>query len=339
MSKRLAERWLNQLWYHHQRLALLFWPLSFLYCLVIRLRRWLYQQGILKPEKLPVPVIVVGNLTAGGTGKTPLVLWLAAFLQKAGYQPGIICSGYGGNTTAQPRTVVPGSDPADVGDESVLLAARSGCPVIACRNRLAAAKMLLQQCNCDVVLSDDGLQHYRLQRDIEILLLDAARGLGNGYCLPAGPLREPASRLQTVDLVVSKGQSPLANWCMLARCHRAYAISAPETAISLQALQPRTVRAIAGLANPQSFFDCLRAAGLELVENAFPDHHQYAASELEFGDDLAVLMTEKDAVKCRFLQRENYWAVPLDIEMNDNFGKTLLALLPEHPSMRHKNRG
>lgn len=339
MSKRLAERWLNQLWYHHRLLALLLWPLSFLYCLASRLRSWLYQKGILKTEKLPVPVIVVGNLTAGGTGKTPLVLWLAAFLQKSGYQPGIICSGYGGSATAVPRTVESGSDPAAVGDESILLAERSGCPVIACRNRLAAAKMLLQQYNCDVVLSDDGLQHYRLQREIEILLLDAARGLGNGYCLPAGPLREPARRLQTVDLVVSKGESPLANWCMLASCHRAYAISAPETAITLQALQARTVRAVAGLANPESFFDCLRAAGLELVESAFPDHHQYTASELEFGDDLAVLMTEKDAVKCRFLQRENFWAVPLDIDMHDNFGKTLLALLQKQPSMRRSNSG
>ncbi len=339
MIKRLAEGWLNRIWYQAKLPALLLWPLSLIFCLAVRLRIWLYEQNLLKSEKLAVPVIVVGNLTVGGTGKTPLVLWLATFLRKAGYRPGIICSGYNGQATAQPLNVVPSTDPQQAGDEAVLLAQRSSCPVVACRDRLAAAGKLLQQHSCDVLLSDDGLQHYRLQRDIEILLIDASRGLGNGYCLPAGPLREPAKRLQTADLVVSKGRSPLADWHMQTRCSSAYPLNQPGKLIALDAFLPGKIRAVAGLANAESFFKCLRAAGLEVVEAGFSDHHAYLPAELDFGDNLPVLMTEKDAVKCRLLRLENCWAVALEIQLNDAFGKTLLRLLTNHASLRKTDIG
>ena len=322
-----VERWLNKLWYQYKLPALLLWPLSFLYCLLVRIRSWLYQQKLLKSEKLAVPVIVVGNLTVGGAGKTPLVLWLAAFLRESGYQPGIICSGYRGQGTEKPLNVNPESDPESAGDEAILLAKRSHCPVIACRDRVAAARDLIQKTSCNLVICDDGLQHYRLRRDIEILLIDADRGFGNGFCLPAGPLREPVKRLQSVDIVVSKGVSSLADWHMQYACHTVYALDDPQKSMALTEFRQQTIHAVAGIANPAGFFALLRAAGLNVLEEAFPDHHKFLPSELKFDDDLSVLMTEKDAVKCRLLDTANCWVVPLDIQMSDNFDKLVLSHL------------
>jgi tetraacyldisaccharide 4'-kinase len=327
MMRTVFERCFNKLWYHYKLPALLLWPVSFLYCLVVRLRIWLYQQNILKSEKPAVPVIVVGNLTVGGTGKTPLVLWLAIFLRESGYLPGIICSGYRGQGIGKPLSVNQESDPESVGDEAVLLAKRSNCPVVACRDRVSAARELMRQDGCNLVLCDDGLQHYQLQRDIEILLLDAERGFGNGYCLPAGPLREPVKRLKSVDFVVSKGRSTLAKWHMETVCNTAYALENPHKIKTLTDFRQQTIHAIAGIANPSAFFTSLRTAGLTILEEPFPDHHQFLPGELKFDDHLPVLMTEKDAVKCRLLETSNCWVVPLEIQMPDNFGTLLLSYL------------
>lgn len=207
--KKSWRRWFEDAWYKEMYISAWFMPLSMLYVDVIRLRRFFYRIGILKKTKLPVPVIIVGNITVGGTGKTPLVIWLADFLKQQGYKPGIISRGYAGNAGNTPLEVNAESDPALVGDEAVVLAGRCGCPVTVATSRVAAAKQLLANHACDVIISDDGLQHYALQRDIEIVVIDGQRRFGNGYCLPVGPLREPPERVREADLVVVNGGNEL----------------------------------------------------------------------------------------------------------------------------------
>lgn len=207
MIRARIARWLEDAWYGEMYLSALIMPLSLLYLDAIRLRRWLYKIGFKASTRLPVPVIVVGNLTVGGTGKTPLVLWLAQLLSENGYRPGIVSRGYAGKAEPAPVIVRSDSNPAEVGDEALLLAQRSSCPVAVNPNRPAAAQLLLERFACDVIICDDGLQHYALQRDIEIAVVDGRRRFGNGYCLPAGPLREPQTRLREVDFIVSNGEA------------------------------------------------------------------------------------------------------------------------------------
>jgi len=208
MKKSLA-RWFEDAWYKEMYISTWFMPLSMFYVDVIRLRRWLYKTGRLQRVRLPVPVIIVGNLTVGGTGKTPLVVWIVEYLTQQGYKPGVISRGYAGDANQLPQTVTADSDPAEIGDEPLLLARRCACPVVIGANRPAAAKHLLAHNDCDVIISDDGLQHYALQRDIEIAVIDGERRFGNGYCLPVGPLREPQERIKEVDLVVVNGGDEL----------------------------------------------------------------------------------------------------------------------------------
>lgn len=310
--------WFLRRWYLSGYSAWYLRPLAALFGLVASARRRRQQQKAAL-ERLPVPVIVVGNIAVGGTGKTPCVIWLAEQLKKWGWRPGIISRGYGGRSGSWPRRVTSFSDPADVGDEAVLIARATGCPVTVGPDRMVDARSLLANENVDILISDDGLQHYRLPRDLEIVVVDASRGLGNGHLLPAGPLREPPSRLREVGLVVVNGRG----W--KAPVERSLTMElVPGQAQSLKGVERRalagfsgnTVHAVAGIGNPARFFSMLSRHGIQLVMHPFPDHHPFRASDLEFGDELPVLMTEKDAVKCAKFASERHWVVPVTAQVD-----------------------
>jgi tetraacyldisaccharide 4'-kinase len=319
-------RRLDHYWYRNSPWLWLLWPLSMLFCLLVVLRRRLYRAGLLSSHRLPVPVIVAGNITVGGSGKTPLVLWLADYLKQQGYRPGLISRGYGGQAGHWPQPVLAGSDPAQVGDEALLLVRRSGCPMVVGPDRVAAARQLLAAHEVDVIIADDGMQHYRLQRDIEIAVLDGERRLGNGLCLPAGPLREPPARLAEVDFVVSNGAARPGEWPMSLQGEEALAVQG-DARRPLSAFQGSAVHAVAGIGHPERFFNALRRQGLTLTPHPFADHHPYAEGELEFGDDAPVLMTEKDAVKYGDYATGRHWFVPVTATLPDEFGRQLIAAL------------
>ncbi len=302
-------------------------PLSGLFRAVVWLRRRAYRGGLLKVHKLSVPVIVVGNITVGGTGKTPLVAWLAGFLKEAGYAPGIVMRGYGGKARHWPQQVRPDSDPVVVGDEAVLLARHSQCPMAVGPDRAAAAQALIEHHACTVIIADDGLQHYALARDIEILVIDGVRRFGNGMCLPAGPLREPLSRLKEVDLVVTNGLAGRQEYPMKMVGGVARRLNDPLSECPLAQFAGQTVHAVAGIANPLRFFTSLRNAGLRIVEHPFPDHHAFKPEDVSFEDGAPVLMTEKDAVKCRRFARDHDWYVPVAAQPDPRLGERILTLL------------
>lgn len=317
---------LDHYWYSLNPVALLLLPLSWLFRAVVALRRAAYHHGWLPSERLPVPVVVVGNITVGGSGKTPLVIWLAQFLRAQGYRPGIISRGYGGLAAQWPQAVDAQSDPRLVGDEPVLIAQRSGCPMAVGPDRAAAARLLLQQHGCDIILSDDGLQHYRLVRDVEIAVIDGQRRLGNGFCLPAGPLREAPTRLAGVDLRVGNGAAAKGEHLMTLQPQAVLNLR-DDRSQPLDTFRGRSVHAIAGIGNPARFFRMLRDHGIDVIEHAFPDHYRYSVADVQFGDGLPVLMTEKDGVKCRSYDDEQLWAVVVAAQLPDEFGARLLSLL------------
>lgn len=322
---------LQHYWYtstpHPLTLALK--PLSWLFCGVVTLRRKCYRWGLLRERRVGAPVVVVGNLSVGGTGKTPLVIHLVEVLRKAGWRPGVISRGYGGTSRNWPRYVTADSDPQEVGDEPVLLAIRCRCPVIVDPDRVAAAQALLNNHACDIIVADDGLQHYRLARDIEILVIDGQRRFGNGECLPAGPLREPLSRLDDVTFLVSNGQAQADEYSMTLSGERAVNLLDPSVTCHISNFRDDLVRAVAGIGNPQRFFDDLRARQIHVVDHPFPDHHRFTAVDLDFKDELPVLMTEKDAVKCRPWAKDWYWYVPVTAQVDDRLEQQLLNRLSQ----------
>ena len=277
---------------------------------------------------MPVPVVVVGNITSGGTGKTPLVLWICDFLREQGYEPGIVSRGYGGR--GETMAVRRDSAPEIAGDEPVLLAQRSRSPVWIGRDRVAAARALIAaNPECNVIVSDDGLQHYRLQRDFEIAVIDGSRGTGNGLPLPAGPLRETIGRLADVDAVVVTGNpsSPAASaktFAMRLDGNLFCNLLNPAFHQEAGAFQGRPVHAVAGIGNPARFFDHLQRLGLSFAAHPFPDHHAYAQADLEFGDADAIIMTEKDAIKCLRFAREIHWVLPVDARVDTALGRLIL---------------
>ena len=319
---------IEALWYGRHPLAALLAPLSWLYLSALACRRFMYTAGVLPVTRLPVPVIVVGNLTVGGTGKTPLVIWLARYLQTLAYRPGIVSRGYGGSAQPGVRRVGPDSDPALVGDEPVLLAQRTGRPVAVAPDRVKAAQALLRETDCDILLSDDGLQHTSLARDVEIVVVDGVRRFGNGRCLPAGPLREPAARLDTVDLVVAGSRAAADEFLMEYTALPVKSLDGRRET-ELAGLGKQTVHAVAAIGNPERFFSMLRGNGVDIEEHAFPDHHVFSRSDLDFGAAGAVVMTEKDAVKCRRFGLENAWYVPVDARLPESFERKLKDLLEE----------
>jgi len=305
--------WIEQQWVRISPWQLLLMPLSWLFYLLSASRRLCYRLGILKSYRTQVPIIVIGNITVGGTGKTPLVIWLTDQLKRAGFTPGIISRGYGVNHH-QSIEVSLGSLPSEVGDEPVLLMRRTGCPVFVNIDRVAAAKSLLQAYpDCDVIISDDGLQHYRMQRDIELVVVDAARGFGNQMLLPAGPLREPVSRLKQVDAVIYNGKPvDLAGFEMSLQAKTIRRVDDPRIEASLDVLENVPIKAVAGIGNPKRFFQQLRELELVIEEHMFPDHYAYRPEDLAFAGDAVVLMTEKDAVKCAAFAKQNWWYLPVD---------------------------
>jgi tetraacyldisaccharide 4'-kinase len=306
--------------------AWLLWPASVVFGALVFLRRLAYRARWLPVRSAGLPVIVVGNLAVGGSGKTPLVLWIAGFLKSKGWTPGIVSRGYGAKVGA-PREANPDSDPAEVGDEPVLLARRSGCPVWVDPDRArAAAALRARHREVDVLVLDDGLQHYGLARDIEIALVDA-RGFGNGFLLPAGPLREPPARLRAVDAVVVHGTSVVAGYAMRLEGALFYRLADPSERRGASEFAGRAVHAVAGIGDPDRFFRHLRALGLEVVAHPFPDHHAFGAADLDFGDDAPVVMTEKDAVKCRRFAKPRHWVLPVDAALDPAFGDWLVERL------------
>jgi tetraacyldisaccharide 4'-kinase len=314
-------------WHKGAKLGLVLLPLAWVFAVCVSLRRMLYRIGLLKSQRLPVPVIIVGNITVGGTGKTPLVIYIAKLLKQMGYKPGIISRGYGGKAPSWPLAVTVQTDVMLAGDEAVLIARQSACPMVVGPLRVDAARLLLAQFDCDVIISDDGMQHYALARDIEIAVIDGDRRFGNGFCLPAGPLREPVSRLKHVDMVVVNGNK--------ARDHEFSMQLTGAVAINILTCEQQPLTAftgiachtLAGIGNPDRFFKSLQLAGITCEPHTFPDHHLFSKHDISFPDDKPVLMTEKDAVKCTLFATHQHWYVPVNAGLSAEFAGKLLHLL------------
>ena len=324
MSRGTTYNWIHRVWYEDAPLGWVLLPLSGLYWLILLVRKFLYDRGVFKIYKANVPVVIVGNITAGGTGKTPTVLWLVEQLRARGFNPGIVSRGYGGSKANTSMRVEADTDAAVAGDEPVLLARRGKCPVVVDPDRAGAAAMLIED-GVDVVIADDGLQHYRLARDYEICVIDGLRGLGNRRLLPAGPLREGAVRLQDVEQVLVNGEL---------KRDANQQTSAEQNAISFELVATEacrlngslgrpierfagtTVHAVAAIGNPRRFFDLLQAQEIQVIEHVFPDHAVLGDADIEFGDDFEVFMTEKDAVKLGRNMKDKFWYVPVDLKMD-----------------------
>jgi len=317
-------RWIQKIWYEDGAFGWVLLPLSGVYWVSSTIRSLLYRRGVLRTHKAQVPVIVVGNITAGGTGKTPTVIWLVSELRTRGFTPGIVSRGYGGSRSGTSMRVDADSDATVVGDEPVLLARRGQCPVAVDSDRVRAAAMLVED-GVDVIVADDGLQHLRLQRDYEICVIDGARGLGNGRLLPAGPLRESADRLQAVDQVLVNGAGTRPSSIGFELQAKDASRLNGSLARPLRRFKDTTVHAIAGIGNPQRFFDMLRACQIQVIEHSFPDHAALTTSDLQFGDQFDVFMTEKDAVKLGRSHSDMYWYVAVDLTMDSDAATGLIA--------------
>lgn len=318
-------------WYRVTPLHLILLPISLLFRVLVALRRMLYHSRILRSEKLAAPVIVVGNISVGGTGKTPFTLALAQHLINRGWHPLIISRGYGG-AAQQPQHVDTNNDARQVGDEPLLMAQRNICPVWIGRDRVAAAREAMQiHPQCDVVLCDDGLQHYRLQRDVEIAVIDGARGFGNGWLLPAGPLREPVSRLRTVDaVVVNGGEAAIGQFSMRLNGEIFYNLLDPGTTATAAHFSSLNNHVVAGIGHPHRYFRHLKKLGIPFTPHAFPDHHPYSAADLIFADCDAILMTEKDAVKCAVFADTRFWVLRVDAELDPTLIDHILRKIAPH---------
>lgn len=328
MSGFSLEQFMLRAWYKPSPWLKLLRPLSALYAGVASRRRNAFLSDPSKVWTAPVPVIVVGNITLGGTGKTPMCIWLIDYLKARGLRPGVISRGYGASRAGGfPHLIAPLLDqPGDVGDEPLLIARRCKVPVVIDPDRPAAARHLLANAEVDVIISDDGLQHYPLGRDVEILMIDASRGLGNARCLPEGPLREPAQRLDSVDLVVSNG--------LAADAPGAFAMTLLPTALVNLCTGERVtpaqwqgspdVEAIAGIGNPQRFFRTLEGLSLRPTGHAFADHAAFGLDSFAVCDPAKpLIMTEKDAIKCAGFAQANWWYLSIDASLGDAFVSAL----------------
>lgn len=335
----VARAWRRRGW-----LASLLWPLSLLFGALAALRRALYAAGILKIASLPVPVVVVGNIFVGGTGKTPLAIWLVDALRRAGYVPGVISRGYGAREAA-PRAVGPDSPPREAGDEPVLIARRTGAPLMVGRDRVAAARALLAaHPEVDVIVSDDGLQHYALPRAFEIVLFDA-RGAGNGWLLPAGPLREPLSRRRDATVInMNLEQGALPPGAVRMRLEGGYAERLADRARRLplpalmgaQGSRPPRIVAAAGIGNPDRFFSMLEAAGLAFARMPLPDHYDFERDPFAGVEADIILITEKDAVKCARNPASSddarLWVVPVTARIDGALADDIVEKLRGFPT-------
>lgn len=318
-AKQALTQWFESVWYgerHWAKYALL--PLSYLFCAVALARKQRLQAVQVSAA---VPVIVVGNIAVGGTGKTPLVLALIKQLRAAGFNPGVVSRGVGAKI-AQPYQVTAHDRAEQVGDEPLLLVQRSQVPLVIGRDRVAAIEALVATNNCDLIISDDGLQHYRMGRDLEIAVIDGSRRLGNGECLPAGPLRERASRLQDCDFVIVNGQASHASeYSMQTKIVRCYRLSDGEQR-DLNTFKGQHLHVVTAIGNPARFLASLTPFGLQLDTHLYPDHHPFQVQELTFAEPWPMLMTEKDAVKCQTFPAElkaKIWVVAIEAELEPRF--------------------
>ena len=324
--------WLERQWYRWSIWHLLLLPLSLLFWLVSGTRRALYRHGWKHSEKLAVPVIVIGNISVGGTGKTPLTIALVALLQEAGYRPGVISRGYRGKGSL-PRPVTVNSEPQEMGDEPVLLARKTGCPVWVGQSRVEAGQALIaQHPEINVIVCDDGLQHYQLARDVEIVVIDALRWFGNGQLLPAGPLREPVRRMRSADVVVINGWvrgAPLQRreFTMQLIGNLLYNLRNPELKAQPEVFAGLTVHAVAGIGHPQRFFKHLKKMGMHCAEHPFPDHHAFTPQDFPWHESEVIVMTEKDAVKCVDFLGDNAWVLPVQAQLDPGVGRSVLEKL------------
>jgi tetraacyldisaccharide 4'-kinase len=325
---------LNNAWYKNARWVRCLRPLSAIFGLVRSLRRNYYRNPD-KAYNAKYPVIVVGNITAGGTGKTPLVIFIAQQLRLRGYSPGIVSRGYGSRAASYPFAVTPQSSFREAGEEPLMIARHTHCPVIIDPDRGAAVKMLETRYDCDIIISDDGLQHYRLNRNIEIAVVDGQRGFGNGLLLPAGPLREKPERLGDVDFIVCNGPAQLelpghSYEMNLDATHLVHLIDNKSLAISddaLQRIKNKKVHAVAGIGNPERFFNSLCASGFDIITHIFRDHHFFSKQDITFADQLDVVMTEKDATKCRDIASDKHWFLKVAARLTDEFMDKLIEKL------------
>lgn len=313
-------------WTQRGLVSCLLWPLSLLFRSIVAVRRHAYKRGWLKSVRLPVPVIVVGNIFVGGTGKTPMVIWLVELLQKAGFRPGVVSRGYG-TSNNKPVDVSPSSKASDIGDEPLLIAQKTRCPLVVCRNRVEAGRFLLEKhAEVDVIISDDGMQHYALHRDIEIMMFDG-RGGGNRWMLPAGPLREPLSRKGDFTVINGRNYPSPGNpiyapelYLMRLQTVTAERLGNRRQTARLADMQGNIVAA-AGIGNPARFFNSLRACGLAFSEMPLPDHFDFSSNPFEKLDADIILVTEKDAVKCARIPAMKddgrLWVVPAVVEIDD----------------------
>ena len=325
---KLSER-LQHAWYHGHPALYLLWPLEILYRYVVKRKRARFISGRSETFRAPVPVVVVGNITVGGTGKTPLILWLIELCRAQGLQVGVVSRGYGARPPSFPWTVAASDSAEQAGDEPLLIVQRTGVPLVIAPERAQAVQQLLAEHSVDIILSDDGLQHYGLARDLELVLIDAARELGNQRCLPVGPLREPVERLQSVDAVLLNGaehDSAQGFAMRLEPIELVHVRSGRRESLNYFPVGQK-MHAVAGIGNPQRFFKTLEGLNWQPIAHAFADHAQFSAEDLEFSDDLPVLMTEKDAVKCRAFAADNCWYLQVAAQPSPAFASWFVARL------------
>lgn len=337
MQNKLAQQ-LQQGWSEPNLITYLLLPLSLLYKVVMAVRKVFYSKGLFDVYQASVPVLVVGNISVGGTGKTPLTMSIVERARALGFQPGVISRGYGGQALEWPQQVTPTTSAHYVGDESVLIAHSTECPVVVGPKRGEAIDLLLSQYDCDLIISDDGLQHYALARNAEIAVLDKQRRHLNTFCLPAGPLREPQSRLQSVDMImnhvapIERGENDPFNRSeenLFRLKNRGFkgVVDHQQATLADKGTGAQKIHAIAGIGHPVRFFRQLRALGFDAMEHAFPDHHRYTAEDFAFTENDMVIMTAKDAVKCAAFAKSNWYYLEVEVELNDLASTNIDALL------------
>ena len=317
-----------KIWQSKGLIAWLLWPFSLLYWVITFTRRHCYQWGIFTSYQAPVPVIVIGNISVGGTGKTPLVIALTKAMQQQGFTVGIVSRGYKSNADHYPYVLTNSSSSDAAGDEPLLIFQATQAPVVIDSDRPRAIQKLLATTNCDLILSDDGLQHYAMDRALEIAVIDGDKRLGNGWLLPAGPLREHPQRLKEVDIIVANGKAKTNEVLMLLEPTNIYALNDRTHIETLSNFIGQPVNAIAGIGNPDRFFKMLEKLGIEVrIKKALPDHHEYLGDEFSFSNDFPILTTEKDAVKCSSVKSEKVWVVPVEAVLPNSFYKAITQLV------------
>ena len=320
---------LDHFWYSSGPLAFFLWPLSWLYCIVATMRGVIQRRSVKPLDQRDTPVIVVGNISVGGTGKTPMVIWLVNLLKAYGMNPGIVSRGYKGTADSWPQRVSPRSNPVVVGDEAVIISQQTGRPMYTGPDRVACINKMTSENHIDIIISDDGLQHYKMPRDIEIIMIDGVRRFGNQLCLPAGPLRETTRRLEKADFLVTTGSDKTLGpeYSMQLIGKELINIRNPHKRKLLRDFRDEPVHAVAGIGYPPRFFSALSAVGLKVVMHPFKDHHVFSPNDFRFKNKFPVIMTEKDAVKCKHLAGEDFWYLPVKAKLGHDFGSALIKKL------------